>query len=126
MWTAIILLTAMWLIAAPAVLGFSTPALLGSVLSGLLVGAVALMRRWGDNRFFWIAMLGLYNVLAGFAYGGEARWSALAAGIVLMAAGLMALKASSRESPPAEGPATGSTTQHVPARAGSPGGSHAS
>ncbi len=93
MWTAIILLTAMWLVAAPAVLSFSTPALLGSVLSGLVVGAIALTRRWGGNRFFWIAVVGLYNVLAGFAFGGEARWSALAAGMVLTAAGLMALMA---------------------------------
>ncbi len=102
MWTAIILLTAMWLVAAPAVLSFSTPALLGSVLSGAIVGVLVLVRRWGDNRFFWIATLGLYNAVAGFGFGGEARWSALAAGIVLMAAGLMALIASPRGSPPAD------------------------
>ncbi len=107
MWTAIILLTAMWLVAAPAVLSFSTPALLGSVLSGVLAGALVLVRRWGDNRFFWIATLGLYNGVAGFGFGGEARWSAVSAGIVLTAAGLMALKASpDRESPPVDGPVT--------------------
>ncbi len=119
MWTAIILLTVMWLVAAPAVLSFSTPALLGSVLSGVLAGALVLVRRWGDNRFFWIAMLGLYNVLAGFGFGGEVRWSALAAGIVLTAAGLMALKASSRESPPAEAPAT-PTEDAVPEKQATP------
>ncbi len=105
MWTAIILITAIWLVAAPAVLSFSTPALLGSVLSGVLVGAVVLVRRWGDNRFFWIALMGLYNVVAGFGFGEEARWSALAAGIVLATAGLMALKASpGGEYPPSDGP----------------------
>ncbi len=108
MWTAIILMTAIWLVAAPAVLSFSTPALLGSVLSGLLVGAIALTRRWGGNRFFWVAVVGVYNVLAGFAFGGEARWSALAAGMVLTAAGLMALMArapeSTEEQPPAGAP----------------------
>ncbi len=111
--TAIILLTAMWLVAAPAVLSFSTPALRGSVLSGVLAGALVLVRRWGDNRFFWIAMLGLYNVLAGFGFGGEARWSALAAGIVLTTAGLMALKTPGREAPPLEAPAT-PTDEAVP------------
>jgi hypothetical protein len=99
MWTAIMLSTATWLVVAPAVLHFSTASLLGSVLSGVIAGVLVLMRRWGGDRFLWVAFVGVYNVVVGFAWGGEARWSALAAGAALAFAGMMALKQHAPTSP---------------------------
>jgi len=111
MWTAIIMITAAWLVLAPAILGFGTPALLGSVLSGVLVGVLLALRRRDDGSFFWIAMVGLYNLTAGFCFGGEARWSAVAAGFVLTAAGFMALKAKADGCGPTDAPVEGESDE---------------
>ena len=92
MFTAIILIAAFWLVVAPSVLGFGTAATLGSVLSGVLAAVVVLRRRWGENRFFWIALLGLYNLVVGFLFGGPTRWSAVGAGAVLAVAGMLSLR----------------------------------
>lgn len=99
MLSVIMLITAIWLVIAPAVLGFSSGPLVGSVLSGVITALVVLMRRWGEDRFFWVALGGLYNVVVGFVYGGPARWSAVISGVALAVAGMMALKRDDGTSP---------------------------
>ncbi len=100
MLTAIMLVAAIWLIIAPAVLGFSTGAMIGSVLSGVLTAMVVLVRRWGENRFFWISALGVYNLIVGFLFAGPTRWSAMVAGAVLAVAGTLSMKEAQGPSSP--------------------------
>ncbi len=105
MCTTLILLVATWLIVGPALLGFGTTAAVGSALSGIVAALVVLTRRWDHDRYFWVVLLGVYNMVAGFLYGGVARWSAVLAGLVLAVAGTLALKgeeASSSPQKPAE------------------------
>ncbi len=99
MLSAIMLITAIWLVVAPAVMGFSSAPLVGSVLSGVITALIVLMRRWGDDRFFWVALGGVYNAVVGFAFAGPARWSAVLAGLALAVAGMMALKRDGGASP---------------------------
>ncbi len=91
MLTIIMLAAATWLVVAPALLEFGPAPLIGSVLAGVLTFVVVLSRRWGANRFFWVALIGLYTLVVGFLFGGPTRWSGVVAGAVLAVAGTLAV-----------------------------------
>ena len=93
MFTAICALAAVWLMVAPVILGFSAASLSGSILSGLITAVLGFAQALGADRFFWAAVVGLYDVIVGFAFTGAARWSSVVTGTALVIAGLMALRA---------------------------------
>ena len=93
--TWLVLLSAIWLVLSPFVLGLTgTPAFLwNNLLLGLAAGALFLWGAAGKGRFWLTAIIGVYLVVAPFLFGfgsAGALWNNLIAGAVLAVASYLA------------------------------------
>lgn len=87
MLTVIIVVTAVWLLLAPAVLSMSMAAVWTSLIAGDAALVLRLVRGGGERSGHLISVIGVYLAVAGFVLGGAAAWSCVVAGGVLAVAG---------------------------------------
>jgi hypothetical protein len=93
--TWLVLLSALWLVLSPFVLGMTgTPAFLwNNLLIGLAVAALLLWGSVGKGRFWLTALMGAYLVMTPYFFGfssAGALWNNLIVGAVLAVASYLA------------------------------------